>query len=31
LETEDWLYISSLHADNLARISWLNVGLEGVK
>ena len=31
LETEDWLYISSLHADNLARISWKNVGLEGVK
>ena len=31
LETEDWLYISSLHADNLARISWLNVGLEGIK
>lgn len=31
LETEDWLYISSLHADNLARISWQNVGLEGVE
>ena len=31
LETEDWLYISSLHADNLARISWRDVGLEGVE
>ncbi|MFT4651305.1 MAG: sugar lactone lactonase YvrE [Porticoccaceae bacterium] len=31
LETNDWLYISSLHADNLARISWQDVGLEGVE
>lgn len=31
LETDDWLYISSLHADNLARISWQDVDLEGVE
>ena len=31
LETYDWLYISSLHADNLARISWQDVGLEAVE
>jgi len=31
LETDDWLYISSLHADNLARINWQDVGLEGVE
>ena len=31
LETDNWLYISSLHADNLARISWQDVGLEGVE
>jgi len=31
LETDDWLYISSLHADNLARISWQDVGLEAVE
>jgi sugar lactone lactonase YvrE len=31
IETDDWLYISSLHADNLARISWQDVGLEGVE
>ena len=30
LETDDWLYISSLHADNLARISWSNVAMEQV-
>jgi sugar lactone lactonase YvrE len=28
LETEDWLYISSLHSDNLARISWQDINLE---
>ncbi|MBT7257793.1 MAG: SMP-30/gluconolactonase/LRE family protein, partial [Porticoccaceae bacterium] len=26
LETDDWLYISSLHADNLARISKDSIG-----
>jgi len=28
LETDNWLYISSLHADNLARISWQDIDLE---
>lgn len=27
LETDDWLYISSLHSDNLARISRENAGI----
>jgi sugar lactone lactonase YvrE len=29
LETKNWLYISSLHADNLARVSWDNVNIGG--
>jgi sugar lactone lactonase YvrE len=28
LETDNWLYVSSLHADNLARISWQDIDLE---
>ena len=28
LETDDWLYISSLHADNLARISKETIGIQ---
>jgi sugar lactone lactonase YvrE len=28
LETDNWLYISSLQADNLARISWQDIDLE---
>jgi hypothetical protein len=28
LETDDWLYISSLHADNLARISKESIGIQ---
>jgi sugar lactone lactonase YvrE len=31
LETNDWLYISSLHAKNLARIRWQNIGFEVVE
>jgi len=27
LETDDWLYISSLHAENLARISRADAGI----
>jgi hypothetical protein len=29
LETEEWLYISSLHAENLARISWDQLNIDG--
>jgi hypothetical protein len=29
LETEGWLYISSLHAENLARISWDQLNIDG--
>ena len=28
LETDNWLYISSLHAENLGRISRANAGLK---
>lgn len=31
LETDNWLYISSLHADNLARIKWQDIDLDRVK
>jgi len=27
METDNWLYISSLHSDNLARISRENAGI----
>ena len=29
LETEEWLYMSSLHAENLARISWDQLNIDG--
>jgi sugar lactone lactonase YvrE len=31
LETDDWLYISSLHANNLTRINRKDIGLDGVE